>query len=152
MKNQSIPLLAVGLILAAAPVFPQAEKKPSAAQIPQAVRNAVVSRLPGAKITSYSLETENGARFYEVGCVAAGRRHDLTVTPEGIVREDEETIPLSEIPSAVRSSLAKAFPGAQIARAEKITAGQEVKYELSLKKSSIKEAVFAPDGELISSK
>lgn len=152
MKTPFHPMSVFTLILALSPAFAQAEKRVSAPQVPEAVKSAVAQRLPGAKIIGYSLETGGGVKLYEVECVAAGRRHDLTVTAEGVVREDEETIPVGEIPAAVRASFEKEFPSATVSRAEKITAGDKITYELSLKNSARKEAVFSPDGKLISAR
>ncbi|MGC8761783.1 MAG: PepSY-like domain-containing protein [Bryobacteraceae bacterium] len=152
MKNLFHPMSVFMLVVAPSLACAQTERKVSAAEVPEAVKRAIAQRLPGAKITGYSLETADGVRLYEAECVAAGRRHDLTVTAEGVVREDEETIPIGEIPAAVRTSFEKEFPKARIVRAEKITAGDKVTYELSLQNSPRKEAVFSPDGKLISAK
>lgn len=125
-------------------------KKPAAkGQLPAAIQQAFKSAYPNAKITGTSKETEGGKTVYEVESVDQGLNRDLIYNPDGTVVEIEEQIKPADLPLPVSEALRKLYPKATITKAEKLTRGQTLQYELALKGAPKKEVAFTPDGKLV---
>jgi len=126
------------------------EKKIKPKNLPAAVKSAFKNEYPNAKIIGASTEKEKGRRYYEIESKDGTVGRDLLYTADGKVTEIEETIPASALPSEVMNSLSKEYPKATIQKAEKLTKGSELTYELKVKiGKKTKEIVFDPAGKIV---
>lgn len=96
------------------------DKDLSAAQVPQAVREAFQKAYPAARDAKYSEKTEDGKILYEVEFKEGGRDLEATYGAEGSLMEIEEEIQTSGLPEAVGKAIQKAHPHASIKEAEKV--------------------------------
>ena len=119
------------LLTASTNVFAQ-EKKISEKEVPAAVLSAFHKAYPKAEIKGLSTETEKGKKYFEVESIDGTVKRDLLFTPAGKIAEIEETVPSSELPKGSVQSIEKKIAGAKIERAEKVTSGTKVTYELSV--------------------
>ena len=147
-------LLFTFLLLLATPVSQGAntpqEQSIKKNEVPKVIMDAFLKAYPKAKIKGFSKETHEGKLTYEIESSEAQIHRDVTYNPDGSLVSVEETLPASELPEAVRSTLSKEFPKARILKSEKLTKGQTIEYELLLEvgKESF-EVVFDPDGKIV---
>ncbi len=129
------------------------EKKISEKDVPAAVLNSFHKAYPKAEIKGLSTETEKGKKFFEIESMDGTVRRDLLFTPAGKIAEIEETVPSSELPSGALQSIEKKIPGAKVERAEKVTSGSKVTYELSVTGTKGKYGVVLnKDGKIMTSR
>jgi hypothetical protein len=118
--------------------------------VPGAVLDAFHKAYPKATIKGFSREVEKGKVLYEVESTEGKIHRDVSYNADGSVITLEETLPISELPEAVRSSMKTDYPRARITRCEKVTRGQTVQYELAIHSGKIRsEVVFDADGKLV---
>jgi hypothetical protein len=118
--------------------------------VPRAVLEAFQKAYPKATVKGFSREVEEGKVLYEVESVEGKIHRDISYNPDGSVITLEETLPVSELPEAVRSSMKTDYPQATITRCEKVTEGQTVKYELAIHSGQTKsEVVFDAEGKIL---
>jgi hypothetical protein len=119
--------------------------------VPKPILEAFQKAYPKATIKGFSRETDQGQLVYEVESSEEKVNRDITYTPDGTVVSIEETLPVDQLPSAVRSSLEKEFPKAKISKAEKITKGSTTHYEFlfRLGKKKTQEIVLDSDGKIV---
>ena len=152
MKALTILITAIFCLTLSMPLLaymPQEESVKKNA-VPKAILDAFEKAYPKATMSGFSKETENGKTVYEVESVEGKVHRDITYKADGSVVALEETLPVSDFPEAVRASLAKEFPKAKVVKAEKVTEGTTIRFEVLLKtgkKSS--EVVFDADGKII---
>ena len=127
-----------------------AEQKVSLDTVPPAVAKSLKQHAGDAKITSISKEKEGEKTVYEGTYKAKGRVHDLTVDEKGKLVSDEETIPVSEAPPAIRAAIEREFPGAKIEKLERIKEGRKTSYEALLSGKNRREEIkFSADGKVL---
>jgi len=141
--------LCLGVGVAAQQAKKPAKKAPAKVQLPAAITDAFQKAYPNAKITGTSKETENGKTVYEVESVDQGLNRDLIYNPDGTVVEMEEQMKPADLPAPVSDALKNLYPKAAITKAEKLTRGQTLQYELALKGAPKNEVAFTPDGKLV---
>lgn len=107
-----------------------AEKK--AVQVPQPVTNAFRAAYPNATISDISIEKKDGRDYYEIESLDGSVRRDLLYTADGSVFEIEEQISVKDLPRVVADSLSARFPRTELKKAERITRGDTVEYEVLL--------------------
>ena len=152
MKAIGILLTAIFCFALASPLLaymPQ-EESVKKKDVPKAILDSFEKTYPKAKIDGFSKETENGKTVYEVESVEGKIHRDITYNTDGSVIALEETLPVGDFPEAVRASLTKEFPKAKVVKAEKVTEGTTIHFEVLLKtgkKSS--EVVFDAAGKVI---
>src|SRR5690349_14566204 len=122
----TIIIATIGLSLSA---WATAEEKVSLEKIPSAAAKALKDQAGSDKITNVSKEKDEGKTAYEATFTRKGRVHDVTVSEDGKLISDEEVIPASEAPGAVRAAIEKAAPGGKIEKLERIKEGRKVSYE-----------------------
>ena len=128
----------------------EAAKKPAPkVQLPAAITEAFQKAYPNAKVTGTAKETEGGKTVYEVESVDQGLNRDLIYNPDGTVVEIEEAMKPADLPVPVTDALKKLYPTAKITKAEKLTRGHTLQYELALSGAPKKSASFTPDGKLV---
>ncbi len=123
-------VLSLFLLLSCSTVSAQ-EKKLSPKQLPAAVAAAFHKTYPAAKIKGASSEVENGKSLYEVESIDGKLYRDLLYTEDGICVEIEETIPAKSVPEEVMASFKKELPKGKIQKAEKVTKGETIQYEIA---------------------
>lgn len=118
-------------------------------RVPAAIINAFKTAYPTATIKGFSREKENGKVFYEIESKDGEVRRDVLYNPDGSVAEIEETIAPVELPSTVQELIRSKYAGAVVTKAEKLTAGDKVGYEVILRKGKRRmELEFDADGNL----
>lgn len=118
--------------------------------VPPAVLAAFAKAYPKATIKGYSKETEKAQTVYEIESVEGKTTRDVTYSADGKLISVEETLDTSEVPPGVKAALEKKFPGGKILKAEKVTKGTLVGYELQVKhKGKRIEIIFDAAGRRI---
>lgn len=145
------PARAVWLILVGCfpgPSLGAAQAKPPKPTLPQAVANAFHQAYPSATVLSWSRERDKGKTVYEVESRDGTTRRDLLYSPTGETLEIEETLPAASLPAPVQAALKSGFPNATVARAEQVTRGSVVTYELAIKVGGKSRSLaFDPNGK-----
>jgi hypothetical protein len=116
--------------------------------LPEAVLTAFKAAYPNAVIKGASKEVENGVTQYEIESMDGTQARDLLYAADGKVIEFEEAIPAADLPAAVKATLAKDYPGYEVAKAELLTKGAVKQYELTLKPKTIG-VTLTPDGKIV---
>ncbi|MDX6613569.1 MAG: hypothetical protein QOD75_2755 [Blastocatellia bacterium] len=152
MKHVS-GLLRIGLTIIAialAGSFASAqERQVKAKDVPVAVRTAFKAAYPNATIKGYAREKENGKTFYEIESTEGATGRDVLYNPDGSVAEVEETIALSDLPTAVQEAIRTKYPNAAVRSAEKTVTGDKVSYDVIVKNGRRRlELEFDADGNL----
>ena len=104
-------------------------------ELPRAVRQAIEKKFPRAEIEEASKETEDGKTVYEVTLeVDEDQDVDVSLTADGKILEIEREIAFDKLPEAVRKTIARKYPGAEIEKVEAISSGDdgEETYEVLL--------------------
>ena len=125
----------------------EAKLKPS--EVPPAVSAAAHKQFVGAKLSGWSKEVEGGKTTYEVSVVSGSSTKDAVYHPDGSLAALEEVVPVFALPAPVRDSIRAKYPGAILRKAEKITSGEQVQYEVDLVKASKKEVLLDTAGKII---
>jgi Putative beta-lactamase-inhibitor-like, PepSY-like len=148
MRNRCRTGLAALLGLSVLAVAARAdEEKISIEELPSAVKKAVETKFPEAKIRGAAKEVEDGKTTYEVELTVEGRAVDVALNAKGKILEIEKEIPADKLPGAVKKKLAAKYPGATIEKAEELTKGEDgpVRYEVLIKA----EVVFNAKGKVV---
>ncbi len=144
-------LTAAILFCAAALNFAQ-DKKISLKKIPAEVLVSFHKAYPKAKITGTSIEKENGHSYYEIESMEGMQHIDLLLTHSGKITEVEETIPDNKLPAPVMKTLKAKFKGLKINKAERVTSGKKVTYELSIESNKkVHYVALWPNGKFVKS-
>jgi Putative beta-lactamase-inhibitor-like, PepSY-like len=116
--------------------------------LPAAVLSAFKAAYPNAVIRGASKEVENGVTQFEVESMDGTLARDLLYAPDGKVIELEEAIAAADLPAAVKATLAKEYPGYEVAKAETLTKGAVKQYELTLKPKMLG-VTIDPNGKIV---
>ena len=147
---------ALALVAAGVAQEPKAAKasKPAAApsKLPAPILAAFQAAYPHATIKAAAQEKDNGKLVWEVESLDNGLGRDLVYNPDGTVVEIEDEVPTAQLPGPVPAAVKAQFPGATIAKGEKVTRGATVSYELQLKGATRKSIELTPEGKPVSSK
>jgi len=146
-----ITFLTVIILFSASLIFAQ-DKKIEQNKVPATALTAFHKAYPKAEIKGTSIEKENGHSYYEIESVEGKQHIDLLITASGKITEVEETIPENELPAPVMKSLNVKFKGLKINKAEKVTSGKKVTYELSIESNKKTHYVTLwPNGKFVKS-
>jgi len=126
-------LLACALI---APALPGQEKPVRQKDIPGPVLAAFHRAYPAAKIRGTSTEVEKGKTYYEIESVDGKQARDILYLADGTAAEIEETIPAESLPAAVRDAVTKEFHASDVTKAERVTRGAAVAYEIHVRRGA----------------
>jgi len=121
----------VGLLLVAAGARGQ-DKKIALDKVPKPVLDAVKAKYPGAELKSAEEDKEDGKTLYEVALTFKQLTLDVKLTPDGKFVEIEKAISAKDLPRAVTAVLDSKYPKATINKAEEVTKGDQVGYEVGL--------------------
>ena len=151
MKLPSIALLLTASLL---PILPSraddAAIAAKLAKIPPAAAEALKKAAGTAKIDKVSIEKDGKVTIYEVDLVEAGQpNREVSVTADGKLFAEEETVPLDKVPDAARKAIEAGAKGAKIERVNRIKrAGGELTYEaLYVNKGKKTEVEYLEDGK-----
>lgn len=131
MKTPAITIfvLALCLSISTRAAEQNTEEKVTFENIPAAAAKALKEQAGGEKIKGLSKEKDEGKTVYEATFSRKGRVHDVTVSEDGKLVSDEETIPAAEAPKVVRAALEKELPGGKIEKMELIREDGKISYE-----------------------
>ena len=110
----------------------QGEHALRASQVPAAVRDAFRRAYPHATVRGYTTETENGRTIFEVESREGALGRDVSYGADGTVLEVEETVPVAQLPPAVRSAITAQAGTATIRRSERNVTGSDTTYEFAI--------------------
>ena len=152
MKLPSIAILITASLL---PILPSraddAAVAAKLAKIPPAAAEALKKAAGTAKIDKVNIEKDGKTTVYEVELVEAGQpAREVSVTADGKINAEEETMPLDKLPEAVRKAIEAGAKGAKIERVNRIKrATGAVTYEASYNAKGKKTDVeYLADGKL----
>lgn len=115
--------------------------------LPQPVAGAFHAAYPAAVVLHVSKERRAGKVVYEIESRDGSTRRDLIYDPAGTVIEIEETIPADSVPAAVRTAVARDVRGATLVRAERVTTGAVVVFEVQVRAGQqTRYLTYDPDG------
>jgi hypothetical protein len=141
--------LAQGAKTPAAKPAPAAEAADPAAKLPAPILAAFRTSYPNATVKHAAKETEDGKIVWEVESIDNGLARDLVYNPDGTVVEVEEQIQPASLPPAVSAALKATYPKATIAKAEKLTKGKTLTYEMALKGAAVRSIEITPEGKIV---
>ncbi len=126
MKRSVLRAVVLGsaFVLAALPVKAE-EKKISPGELPDAVIKAVKKRFHEAEIRGASKETGKKGTVFEVALKRGREELEVSLNPEGKILEIESKIDVKDLPEHIRKSIEHKYPGAKLAKVEKIQKGDE---------------------------
>src|SRR6516165_4352482 len=81
-------------------------------EAPQAVRDAIERRFPGAKVSTTERETENSNVNFEVNLTHKDRKYEMHIQEDGTITAIEKEIRLKDVPEAVLKAVKDAYPDA----------------------------------------
>ena len=150
MKIHLIPALFCAAILVTITARAgEAEIAAKLAKIPAPAAEALKKAAGTAKIDKVNIEKDGKVTVYEVELVEAGKSNrEVSVTADGKINAEEETVPLDKVPEAARKAIEAGAKGAKIERVQHIKragAGEtfEACYSLKGKKTEVE---FLADG------
>jgi hypothetical protein len=117
--------------------------------MPAVVRQAVTKQYPNAKVSGRSKELEDGKTTYEVSVIEGSSKRDVVFAEDGSLVVIEQSIQVSDLPAAVKSAIRNKYPRASLRKAEKISHGDQLQYEVALAKAPKKEVLLTPTGKII---
>jgi hypothetical protein len=119
--------------------------------LPDAVRDAAITMLPGARITGAEHEFQAGRECWEVKLIHEGRAWEVIADASGEVQETEQELRRGEAPGAVMESAAKTMPRGMLRSVERITHRDDtVEYHVKYTQGGASyKLVLAPDGTLL---
>jgi hypothetical protein len=146
----------VGLALGLAVLGLRADETPVPLdKVPKAVLDAVKTRFPKGELKEASKETDGDKVSFEVSVTLAGKNIDVTLTPTGTITLIEKEIAASDLPAAVKATIARDYAKQKFDLIEeviKVADGKETLeyYEFHGKSADGKEVEVEvlPDGKL----
>lgn len=131
------------------------DEKIPLADVPQAARDAINERFPGAEVRDQvEKETKKAGVFYEFELLKDGKEIEAEVGEDGKFREIETKLNAADLPKAVADAVAQKFPNAQVRKAKeeiKFRGEQETKvYEVDVVTEGKKvEVKLDPEGKIL---
>ena len=120
------------------------------AKIPPAAAEALKKAAGTAKIEKVNIEKDGKVTVYEVELAEAGQpNREVSVTADGKINAEEDTMPLDKVPEVVRKAIEAGAKGAKIERVQHIRrASGGVTYEaLYVSKGKKTEIEYLEDGK-----
>jgi hypothetical protein len=120
---------------------------------PQAVRDAIEGRFPGAKVSTTERETENGKVVYEVELTHKDCKYEMHIQGDGTIEAIEKEIKLTDVPEAVLKAVKAKYPDATIQGAMEVNKVKDKKetpdhYLITIKIGDQKKEITVPlDGK-----
>jgi len=130
-------------------------------QVPAAVKATILKAAEGGTIKEIERETKNGTTVYEAEVILNGKEVEIKVAADGTLlgkevedegddEEDEDEVPISQIPQAAREALLKYARGAPLKEVEREKESGVELYEAEWKVNGREhEAKVTADGVLV---
>lgn len=154
--RSTVRLIAIGLVLTISAFAQQkfARYTPIAkSQVLSEVIKAFKTAYPQASARGYTKVEIDGTPFYRVDTVDGDTHRKISYTPDGRVAKLEERIALNELPAGALRTTEEKYPKAKITSARRITQGEQISYEVSVKKErKAFELQFDDGGKLTSAR
>jgi uncharacterized membrane protein YkoI len=152
MKIQLFAYATLGAFLLVTPPLPADDAAVSAklAKFPAAAAEALRKAAGSGKIESVSIEKDGKVTVYEAALAESGKANrEVSVTADGKLNAEEETVPLEKVPEAARKAIEADAKGAKIERVNRINrASGGVTYEATyVSKGKKTEVEFLADGK-----
>ncbi len=112
------------------------ETKKTKVDVPQAVYDAFTKAYPDAKIIGSGKEKLDGETVFGIKSKDGGVIRDVIYKEDGTLVEIDEKIPPTALPLGVLQGIKSAYPTGETVKAQRITRGKTVEYELRLKQDS----------------
>ncbi|HOP05656.1 MAG TPA: hypothetical protein PLF13_00050 [candidate division Zixibacteria bacterium] len=100
--------------------------------VPEAILASFHKAYPHAVIHDILEEVKNGKTYYEIESMDDSQRRDLLYMANGTVFEIEEAWDISALPKEVTATLKSKFPYGKLQKAERITHGNTIQFEVLL--------------------
>lgn len=123
----------VFLTLAASAQAQDQERKLSQKALPAAVLSAFKQAYPNATIKGVAEEKKAGKTYFEIESKDGKTFRDLLYQADGSVAEIEESLAVLDLPAAVRTAVQAKYPKAKLHKAEKVTKGAVVTYDVEVR-------------------
>jgi hypothetical protein len=153
MKSITAPSIAGVILLSVLLLYADAgaqEKTIRKKDVPAAVISAFQKAYPDAKMKGFAAETEHGTLYYEVESVRGKQTVDALLLPDGTFYEIEEAMTAKDLPAAVSGAVKAKHPKAKFQKAEKVTRGTEISYDLSATEGKSKISLtIDPNGKIL---
>lgn len=136
MKAASVRLIAAVLLMAGAG-FAQTFTKETPigkSQVPDVVLRAFNSTYPQARARGYTRVEVNGTPFYKIESVDGPTHRNISYNADGGVAKAEERIVAADLPADAQQAIQEKYPKARVTSAERVTQGDQVGYEVSVRK------------------
>lgn len=124
---------ALFLTLAAGAQAKDQERKLTTKELPSAVLTAFQKAYPKATIKGVAEEKKDGKTYFEIESMDGKTSRDLLYQADGTVAEIEEGLDLAELPEAAKSAVMAKYPKGKLIKAEKVTKGSQVSYDIEVK-------------------
>jgi hypothetical protein len=127
-------LVAMGVVTA----FPKdaasakADTKLDKKDLPAAVITAFQKAYSKAAIKGVSKEMKDSVQYYEIESKDGKTERSILYLPDGTAYEVEEEVAATSLPDPVKASIGQAYPKGKIEKAEMITRGAVVEYEIKV--------------------
>lgn len=121
------------------------------AKIPPAAAEALKKAAGTAKIESLTIDKDGKVTIYEIDTIEAGQpNREVSVTADGKLSAEEETVPLEKVPEAARKAIEAGAQGAKIERINRIkrVIGGITYEALYVKKNKKTEVEYLEDGKV----
>ena len=120
------------------------------AKLPPAAAEALKKAAGTAKIEKVNIEKDGKVTVYEVELSEAGQpAREVSVTADGKLNAEEETMPLDKLPEAVRKAVEAGAKGGKIERVNRIKRASGVTYEAAyVDKGKKSEVEYLEDGKV----
>jgi uncharacterized protein YxeA len=153
MKNLilSIALASFVLLLSVPARAEDAAIAAKLAKIPAPAAEALRKAAGSAKIEAVTLEKDGKKTVYEGSFTEAGKpAREVSVTADGKVNAEEETVPLDKVPESARKAIEAGAKGAKIERVQHIkrAKGGESFEALYVNKGKKTEVEYTADGKV----
>jgi uncharacterized protein YxeA len=121
------------------------------AKIPAPAAEALKKAAGSAKIDGVTIEKDGKTTIYEASLTEAGKpNREVSVTADGKLNAEEETVPLDKVPEIVRKAIEAGAKGAKVERVQHIkraSGGEtfEAQYAAKGKKTEVE---YTADGKV----
>src|SRR6476469_5275876 len=121
-------------------------QKVAAAQVPAAAKATFKAKFPTVKTVAWEKEGD----AFEAGFTQNGQTMSAVITPAGILQETETDMKATQLPAAVRATLARDYKGYQVKEAATIVkADGSTVYEAEVSKGGkAQDVLFTADGKV----
>ena len=147
--THAIIILTMIFLFTAGTIFAQ-EKKIDLKDVPAKVLDSFHKAFPKAEIKGTLIEKENNHTYYEIESMEGSRHIDLLILKTGEISEVEETVTENEFPAPVMKTLKSKFAKFKVSKAEKVTSGKKITFEMSIESNEkMHSVVILPDGKIV---